>query len=197
MSSIGLPRRAGCIYHAPMKTPTTEILRYDARTISLHWLTVALVTVLWCLGQSIDWFPKGDARIGARSVHITLGVVLAVVLALRVSWRLGAGAQLPLTGPGLMDKAARLAHKLLYVLLILTVLLGLANAWERGDSLFGLFRLPSFAPDDKDLRGNIEDVHAFSANALVILAGLHAAAALFHHYRLKDQVLQRMLRARS
>lgn len=179
-----------------MNAPTAEVLRYDPRTIALHWLTVALVAALWCLGQSIDWFPKGDPRVTARSLHLTLGAVLAAVLAFRLWWRIGAGARLPLTGPGLMDKVARLVHQLLYVLLVVTVLAGLLNAWERGDSLYGLVRIVSFAPDNKDLRGTIEDVHALLANSLVIVAGLHAAAALFHHYRLKDQVLQRMLRAR-
>jgi len=176
-----------------MNTRPQNTLQYDPRTIALHWLTVLLVASLWCLGQSIDWFPKGDPRTYARSVHITLGVILAAVVAYRLAWRAGAGTRLPPTGSGPMDKAAVVAHKLLYVLLVATVLLGLANAWERGDSLYGLLRIPAFDAEDKQLRENIEDIHALAANAIVILAALHAAAALFHHYRLKDQVLQRML----
>lgn len=53
---------------------------YDGRTRALHWLTAALVIGHWALGQTIDWFPKGNPRAVARSTHIVLGVVLALVL---------------------------------------------------------------------------------------------------------------------
>jgi cytochrome b561 len=36
-------------------------------------------------------------------------------------------------------------------------------------------------------------VHEYLANALVILAGLHAAAALTHHWIFHDRTLTRML----
>ena len=45
---------------------------YDRRTIRMHWISAALVIALWCLGQTIDWFPRGTPRSLARSVHIAL-----------------------------------------------------------------------------------------------------------------------------
>ena len=167
--------------------------RYDRRTIALHWLTAALVVALWALGQTIDFFPKGDARVYARSLHIALGVTLALVLASRLHWRLGAGTQLPPAGAGRLDALALLTHRLLYGLLIGAVLLGLANAWVRGDSIFNLFKIPPLAPGDRPLRETVEELHAWCANALLIVAGVHAAAALLHHLVLKDDVLRRML----
>jgi len=53
----------------------------------LHWLTAALVISLWALGQTIDWFPKGNPRVFARSMHISLGIALALVLVARIHWR--------------------------------------------------------------------------------------------------------------
>jgi cytochrome b561 len=94
---------------------------------------------------------------------------------------------------GIIRVIARAVHFLLYALLIGTVALGVTNAWVRGDPIFNLFKLPSFAPGDKALRGAIGDYHALAANALLILAGLHAAAALFHHFILQDATLRRML----
>ncbi|MEO7369776.1 MAG: cytochrome b/b6 domain-containing protein, partial [Ilumatobacteraceae bacterium] len=106
--------------------------RYDRRTIVLHWLTAALVASLWLLGQTIDWFPKGESRIAARSTHICLGAGLAVVLAVRISWRLGdVSVHLGLAKAGWLDRIGALAHQLLYVLLVATVALGIANAWVR------------------------------------------------------------------
>lgn len=166
---------------------------YDRRTIALHWLTAALVIALWALGQSIDWFPK-SARVYARSTHISLGVALALVLSMRIQWRFfGGGLHLPPAGRGALDRVATLTHWLLYGLLVATVALGIANAWERGDTIFNLFKIPSFAPADKDLRSAIEDWHGDAANILALLALFHAAAALVHHYLWKDGVLRRML----
>ncbi|CAN5414424.1 cytochrome b [soil metagenome] len=173
--------------------PLPADLHYDRRTIALHWLTAVLVIALWSLGQAIDWFPKGDPRVLARSTHITLGVVLAFVLMARIGWRLGGGLRLPAAGAGWLDRLASATHLLLYVLLIGTVTLGLANAWIRGDNLFGLLKIPAFDPGNKDLRETVEDWHGLAANALLALAFFHACAGLFHHLVRKDGVLRRML----
>jgi cytochrome b561 len=174
-------------------TSPTRPLHHAPRTITLHWFTAGLVVALWLLGQFIDSFPKGDPRVMARSTHIALGVLLALVLTYRIWWRFSGGRHLPQAGTGALDRLASLMHALLYVLLIGTVVLGLANTWVRGDTLFNLFRVPAFDPANPGLRESVEDWHSWCANILLTLAGLHAAAALVHHLVLKDEVLRRML----
>jgi len=171
-------------------------LHYDRRTIVLHWLTAALVVLLWVLGQTIDWFAKGDPRVFARSTHISLGVVLALVLVARISWRFGRHAvHLPPAGSGWLDKLATSVHWLLYGLLIATVVLGVANAWIRGDTVFNWFKIQAFDPNNKGLKETVEDLHGLAANILLFVAFFHAAAALVHHFVWKDGVLRRMLTA--
>jgi len=178
----------------PTPTQAPATLHYDNRSISLHWITALLVAALWLIGETIDWFPKGGLRVGARSVHIVLGALLAAVLVTRLWWRsLGGGVHLPPLGAGKLDALASLAHKLLYLLLISTVVLGLANAWIRGDNLFGWFKIPEFDPGNKDLRDTVEELHGLCANVLLSVALLHAAAALMHHHVFKDDTLRRML----
>lgn len=169
------------------------MIRYDSRSIRLHWLTAALVAALWLVGQGIDWWPRGDPRIAARSVHIVLGAVLALVVALRLRHRFGPDAQSPPADAGLAGAAAVVMHKALYILPIAAVGLGILTAWVRGDTVFGLFALPSFAPGDKAVRKGIEGLHELAANALLAMAMLHAAAGLLHHFVLRDGVLRRML----
>lgn len=176
-----------------MNSPHAVTPRYDSRSIALHWLTAALVVTLFVLGQTIDWFPKGSPRGLARSAHIALGAVLAMVLIRRIWWRLGNGASLPPASAGILDRSSALAHKMLYVLLVGTVLFGLANAWVRGDTLFNLLKIPAFDPGNAALREFVEELHSWSADVLLAVAGLHAAAALMHHFLLKDDVLRRML----
>lgn len=169
------------------------LLRYDRRTLALHWLTAALVIGLWCVGQTIDFFPKGAPRTTVRSLHITFGALLGGVLVYRLWWRASGGLRLPPAGTGRLDAVASRVHQLLYLLLIVTVLLGLANTWVRGDTLFNLFKIPAFDPGNAGLRETVEDWHGLSANLLLGAAGLHAAAALLHHAVFKDDVLRRML----
>ena len=167
--------------------------RYDGLSILLHWLTAALVVTLWTLGQTIDFFPKGAPKIDARSVHITLGATLAVVLIVRILWRASAGRRLPLANSGWLGIAARVVHYGLYLLVGVTVTLGIFNAWQRGDVLFNVYTIPQLIPGDLVLKRTIEGLHGDFADIVLIIAGLHAAAALAHHYLLRDRVLRRML----
>jgi cytochrome b561 len=183
---------------APMiTTDPPPPLRYDPRSIILHWCTAVLVALLWIIAQIINDFANGPLRVDARSLHITLGIVLVAVLGLRIIWRNGRSGAVTLVRSGLMERAAHLGHILLYVLAILAVLSGMANEWVRGDSIFNLFTLPSPYSGDRELRKLIGTIHAYATNALLIAALGHAALALFHQYVLRDGVLERMLPARS
>ena len=88
---------------------------------------------------------------------------------------------------------ARVTHWLLYALLVVAIGFGIANVWVRGDSIFNLFRIPAYDPGNRALMHLIGGRHALFANAVLIVAGVHAAAALFHHYILRDATLRRML----
>lgn len=170
---------------------TAEV--YDASTILLHWTTAALVVLQWVGARYIDAFPRGPLRVDARSVHIVVGLALVVVLLARIAWRRRGGRVLPPHDSPSVRLASKAMHGLLYLLLATVLAAGVANAWERGDHIFGLFRIASFAPGDKELRWLIERVHEWLANALLIAAGLHALAGLAHGLALKDGVLARML----
>jgi cytochrome b561 len=171
----------------------TPEVSYDRRTIYLHWVTAILVGLLWGIAQVIDYFPKGAPKIAVRSVHIVLGVVLGVVLLMRIVWRMRSGRRLPQANRGVLGQLAKTVHWVLYVGMAAVVLLGAANAWARGDSIFSLFRIPKLYASMPQLKPAIENLHATFANALVMLAVAHAMAALAHHFVQRDGVLRRML----
>jgi cytochrome b561 len=166
---------------------------YDRLTIILHWLTAALVVLQWIGAHYIDAFPRGPLRVDARSVHIVVGVTLLAVVVARIGWRRSGGRVLDAYGGAPIRYASRAMHALLYVALAGVLAAGVANAWVRGDSIFGLFHLPSFAPGDKALRSQMGDVHSWLANTLLVAAGLHALAGLVHGLALRDRILARMI----
>ena len=170
---------------------TTAATRYDRTTIALHWTTAVLVAVQWILGQTADWFPDGPVNLGMWSTHVVLGFALAGALAWRLAWRATEGRGLPAADRGALHALAKATHYGLYLLLLTVVVLGLANAFVRGYSIYDLFHLPQIG--DRAWRHPITDWHGLAANVLLGLAGFHAAAALLHHYVWHDGLLRRML----
>jgi len=164
---------------------------YDRTTIVLHWTTAILVVLLWTIGQTADWIPDGPVNTDYWSVHVVLGFALAVVIAWRMIWRSSRGRDLPAADVGPLHVLAKATHFGLYLLLLIVIVLGVVNAFVRGYNLFDLASLPQIG--DRALRKPITDWHGLAANLLLGLAGLHAAAALFHQYFLRDSVLGRML----
>jgi cytochrome b561 len=171
----------------------TQGLRHDPVTIGLHWVSATLVIALWIIGQTVDVFPNGPMRINYRSVHITFGAFLMMVILLRLAWRFARRVELPPIDTGLLLVIARITHWFLYALLAITLGFGVAYAWARGDSVFNVFAIPQMVPGDRVLAHQIGSWHSLGANVLLIVAGAHAAAALFHHYVLGDDTLRRML----
>lgn len=165
---------------------------YDRTTIRFHWWVAGIILTLWTLGQCIDFFPKGDPRIFARSVHILLGATLMGLYLLRLRWRMTSGTKLPPADPGTPGKVAIGVHHLLYLLLGCVLLAGMTAAWFRGDTLFHLFQIPALFSQEDPWREEIVDLHGLLANSLFAVALLHAAAALWHHFIRKDNVLRRM-----
>lgn len=95
----------------------------------------------------------------------------------------------------MLRSVARLTHGVLYLLLIAQPLMGWANASSRGWSLtlFGVIPLPPLSAQGSTLGHELGDLHGALAWGLLGLIGLHVAAALYHHFVLRDGVIRRML----
>ncbi len=167
---------------------------FDGVAIALHWTTAALVIVNFALAQTWDWFPK-PARGLMETTHMSLGVVLTAVIVARIAWRLVPGHQVSSLEAGWMRFASKATHYLFYGLLIAEAVLGFAFRWGAGRPMnfFG-FGIPPLIPEmaRSDWRF-LRELHEWNGWAIIVLAGLHAAAALYHHYVLKDRVLLRIL----
>jgi cytochrome b561 len=175
----------------PIQAPTdTTRTVYDRMTIGLHWATATLVTVLWLMGRTIGFIPRGPLRIDMWSLHILFGAALACVLVARIIWRSTKGRKLPPANHDARELLALVIHKLLYLLLAAVVVLGVINVFTHAFPLFNTWRFPKVGSGD--LRAKINNWHDLAANVVMAVALLHALAALFHHHVMKDTVLRRM-----
>lgn len=167
---------------------------YDRFSIALHWLTVVLVLSQFVLSQVWGFAPRPTRHL-LIVTHMSFGIVLSAVIVVRILWRVSPGRQSPLASAGLLELAAKAVHYLLYALLIAEAVLGFVLRWSGNESMsfFGLLIAPPFAPFSKPAHHNVGEAHELIGWAIIVVAAFHAAAALFHHFVVRDAVLTRML----
>ncbi|MGZ3410166.1 MAG: cytochrome b [Xanthobacteraceae bacterium] len=171
--------------------------RYGLVSLALHWLTVAFVILVWSLGQGGDLLPKGAPRDAGLFIHMSSGLAIVVLVAARLAWRVFDPPPPPEPTPfGYIGEiSARLGHFALYALLVLAPVLGILTQFARGNPLpiFGLMNIASPWVADRTFARSVTGIHELLSNALVIVALLHAFAALAHHWLLRDRTLSRMM----
>jgi cytochrome b561 len=173
--------------------------RYDGVAKLLHWLIVVLITAQFLLGWLMPGVHKGTQPVGLISWHLSVGTAIVFVMVVRLLWRLTHPAPPPpATLPGWMQSASSLTHGLLYLVLLVLPLLGWVSASQRGwpVKLFGAIDLPPLSATGSKFGHQVGDLHSPTAWVLLALIGLHVAAAMFHHFVLRDNLLQRMLPGR-
>jgi cytochrome b561 len=165
------------------------ITRHDPLTLTLHWLIALLIVAAYATSE----VAQGRGGTGTN-LHGSLGLAVFGLSLVRILWRGFAPHPAPVPMGALMARIAHFAHVALYVAMVAAPALGLAALWARGTELsfLGFVPLPSPMAGDRALSRTLKGAHELASNALVALALLHAAAAIFHQYVLRDGLLERM-----
>jgi cytochrome b561 len=171
---------------------------YGPGAIAFHWLTVLLVIAAYIMGlggsEARVYAPANDFN---RAVHEILGLSVFGLTLARLAWKLAAPSpQLPPIAPW-MNRISKIVQGVLYLLLVATPLSAIAGAWLEGHPLtLGILgNVPPPIPKAEELGHRVAELHTILGDVIVWLAGVHAAAALFHHFVLRDDVLLSMLPA--
>ena len=180
-----------------MNTPTitTTTTRYSAPAIGLHWLMLILLVAVYACMELSGFFPKGsDNQALLKSWHYMLGLSVFALVWIRLAVKLTNRAPAMEPAPLWQKRLARLVQITLYVLMVGMPLLGwfLLSAKGQVIPFFGL-QLPALMAENKDAASWIKEIHETGATVGYFLVGLHALAALYHHYILRDKTLRRML----
>ncbi len=169
--------------------------RYSRASIAMHWVMLLAFAVVYAAINVADLFDKGTvARQVAKNMHFSFGLLVFVLVWLRLVFRLrGTTPPIVPTPPALQEKLGKLVHLGLYVLMIAMPLLGWAvlSAGGKPIPFFGL-DLPALLAEDKPFGRQLRNIHELGANLGYLLIAGHAAAALFHHYVVKDNTVRRM-----
>lgn len=169
--------------------------RYGKVARLLHWSMAILIIFLFALGTYMmglgyydSWYQK------APNLHLSLGVVSAVLLVLRFGWRLS-NTQPDGLGEAWEQRAALWAHRLFYLLISAIIISGylITTADGQGVYFFGWFEIPATVyghENQEDVAGNIHD---WLSLLLMAMVALHTLATLKHHFINHDATLSRIL----
>ena len=159
----------------------SDQLRWYSKTqMVLHWITVALVIAQYVLHDSVvnawELIQSGKSVSFDPLVlsHVAGGIFIAVIVLIRLRLR---SINTHETKDLLGNRLSNIAHKLLYAILLMMVLSG-GVAW--------FFNI--------DAAANAHNL--FKVLLLITVLG-HVLAALYHHFIMKDGLLNRMFLARE
>jgi cytochrome b561 len=179
---------------------TNTTSRYKTTFIVMHWLMLLLLASVYACIELRELYPKGtDIREAFKTWHYVLGLSAFALVWLRLALRLSARTPpiLP-TPPTWQTLIAKGMHITLYILMIAMPIGGWLLLSGEGTPIpfFGL-QLPALISENKEFAKLIKEIHSTAGEVGYYLIGLHAAAALFHHYVVRDNTLRRMLPGRD
>jgi len=162
----------------------------------LHWATAVLVLAAFIYGPGgSEQRVYAPARDFDRQLHETLGLSVLTFGAIRLAWRIFDVRPDPPKVTRWMGTVARIVRVALYVLLFGVPLTAITGAWLEGHPLTLLagVEIPPVLVLSHDTGVTIASIHTWLGDAILWVAGLHALAGLYHHFVLKDEVLESML----
>ena len=185
-------RRQGSLKKKDCMQPSTA---YSRTAVALHWFMALLITAGFTLGTYMVDLHMSPRKLRLYSYHKWIGITVLGLVAIRLLWRLTHPAPPFEPMPRWQRIAAHASHGLLYLLMIVTPILGWLYSSASGYPVvyLKLWRLPDLVSKNEDLAKVLVQVHASLAWTLFCVVLLHAAAALKHHFFDHDATLRRML----
>lgn len=175
----------------------TSVKNYNIITRVIHWISAICIIGLFAVGLwMVDLSYYSEWYRTAPHYHRSIGILLAIVTLFRIVWKHMSASPKP-EGKNHEIIAAKLAHGAMYLLLITIFVTGylISTSDGRGIEVFEWFTVAGAGelfPNQSDLAG---EIHFYAAWAIVLIAGVHAVAALKHHFIDKDNTLRKMLGA--
>ena len=170
--------------------------RYGGLAQVFHWTTAILVVAAFVYGPGgSERRVYSAARTFDRELHETLGLCVFALITVRVIWRSFDTRPASPDIPRWMRFTSKAVQACLYVLLFALPATAIAGAWLEGHPLtfLGRVEVAPWIAESHDLGATIATIHGWLGDTILWLAGVHAIAALYHHFVRKDRVLLSML----
>jgi cytochrome b561 len=172
---------------------------YGWISISLHWLTAAIVITMFTIGVMSQ---SGNDAESARLVrlHTTIGVTIYVLLWARIIWRFKLGHPGPLPRQGVIFfSIGKYFHFLMLIAIGVMLLSGPLMVWTAGDAIQVFsFGIPSPLGELPSLQHALRSIHGYTASFILAGMVLHVLAVFKHTIINRDGTFDKiMIAARS
>jgi cytochrome b561 len=169
---------------------------YGWISIIIHWLMAFAFIALFLLGQymvDLDYYDAWYHR--APEIHKSIGILLLITMLFRFFWNKIQTVPESLSSSNKSEFAARLTHNLFYLLVVMLFISGylISTAEGKGIDVFNWFTVPALMPEQSERADLAGAIHELLATGFMLLVAIHALAALYHHFIVKDFTLKRML----
>ncbi len=176
--------------------------RYTLVQRLIHWAVAICVIFVLPMGLTLgvlgfDGIKNTfgiDVANAIPKYHKTFGIIILGLMVLRLAVRLARGKPeyaSPL--PNVSRVASRIAHWLIYVLLLVQPVLGYSATSAGGSPIeFFDWKLPALIAKDPALSDSLYAIHGTVGLLLLVLITIHVSAALMHWLMLRDTVMKRM-----
>lgn len=159
----------------------------------LHWVIALLLVGLVYAGLTFNGMERGPERTELAALHKSMALLTLALMTIRLVWKfMNTRPAAPAGTPGWQNTAATLTHWLLYAAVYFQLIAGILVSGQRPIGFFGLFEIPPLLEQNEEQHELFEGLHAWGWKILAGLVALHVLAALYHHVKLKDNVLRRM-----
>lgn len=168
---------------------------WGALVRAFHWLVAALIIAQGVIGVSMVQMDLTPAKLRVFALHKSIGMTILALVLLRIAWRLTEKRPAdPSAMPRWQRRAAHGLHFALYVLILAIPLSGWWFNSAAGSPLvwFGRLQLPGLGGYDPVWKPRALLLHQVMFWTLIALLAVHVGAALWHHFRQRDDVLRRM-----
>jgi len=163
----------------------------------LHWVMALAILGMIGLGTVISRMEPSFANLWLFGLHKSIGISLLFAALLRLVWHRVSPPPAPLTDriPVWQQRAARLVHRTMYLLLFIVPVTGWVASAATGIDvvLFGRITLPAIVPPSERLDQTFFAAHSILTKILAGLVVLHVAGALHRHMVHHDHSLRRMI----
>jgi len=165
--------------------------QYSIRITLVHWLTLLLFIAAFYLGHTLDEMKEATDKMRLYPIHFIVGDLIFLLTLIRAYFLRKDGKLPPIEGGSdVANKVATGIHHLLYLLLIAIPVSGMIMINTTG--LLDALRLHDAGKLPDLEKFVIHDVHGTLVGILVVTIALHAAAAIYHQFILKDNLIRRM-----
>ncbi|OLQ84926.1 cytochrome b [Vibrio ponticus] len=174
-----------------------EVKNYNIVARAIHWVSAIVVIGMFAVGLwMVDLSYYSEWYRTAPHWHKSIGLLLAILTLIRLVWK-GVTPSPKVEGNAFEKIAAKLVHGLMYVVLLVLFVSGYLISTEDGRAIdvFDWFSVPGLGAlfeGQADIAG---EIHFYAAWTLILMAAVHALAAIKHHVIDKDNTLRKMIGA--